>query len=202
MVAKHLQIPLVVKNLDYLKGEHLSPEFEKLNPLKQVPTLEDNGYVIYESHAILRYLVNKYAPASDLYPQSPEKRGRVDFLLHYDDNTIDKHARGMFYDIYEGKDMDEKKQKGLKEALIILDSFLGQNKYVAGNGLTLADISIHCTLTFLEPMGVELSPHENVYKWFKALKEELPYYKEINDGHDKALDKFMAILKQKQATPE
>ena len=71
-----------------MKGEHLTPEYLKLNPHHTIPTLDDDGFVLYESRAIITYLVDKYAPNSSLYPQDVKKRALVDQALQFDGTTL------------------------------------------------------------------------------------------------------------------
>ncbi|KAG0426983.1 hypothetical protein HPB47_025940 [Ixodes persulcatus] len=81
MVAKHIGVELNVKELNFADEEHLSPEYLKINPFHKVPTISDDGFPVYESTAICLYLLNKYAPDSDLYPKDLQRRARVDQVL-------------------------------------------------------------------------------------------------------------------------
>ncbi|KAG5538557.1 hypothetical protein RHGRI_019215 [Rhododendron griersonianum] len=60
-------LPYEYKAVDLAKGEHLTPEFEKLNPLHLVPVLVDGDFVVSDSYAILMYLEEKY-PENALLP--------------------------------------------------------------------------------------------------------------------------------------
>ena len=53
--------------------------------------IDDDGYILWESRAIMQYLCNQYAPDSDLYPSDPQKRATVDRLLNFDLKTL-SHA--------------------------------------------------------------------------------------------------------------
>ena len=61
VVCEEKQIPYEKITLDFMKGEHKDPEYIKLHPFGRVPVLDDDGFIVYESRAIVRYLAVKYA---------------------------------------------------------------------------------------------------------------------------------------------
>ena len=73
--ATHLGLEHNVRLVDLSKGEHRTPEFAALNPNKKMPVLEEDGFVLWESNAILQYLAAK-KPESGLLPT--DARGRAD----------------------------------------------------------------------------------------------------------------------------
>ncbi|CAB3233289.1 unnamed protein product [Arctia plantaginis] len=77
-----------------LEGEHLTEEYQKLNPLHTIPMLKDDDFVVWDSHAICTYLVTVYGDDDSLYPKDPKKRAIVDQRLHFDTGTLFPATRG------------------------------------------------------------------------------------------------------------
>lgn len=67
----------------------------QLNPAHTIPTLVDNGLVVFESRAIMQYLVNRYQPTSSLYPADPKIRARIDQLLYFDAASLGPALRAV-----------------------------------------------------------------------------------------------------------
>lgn len=60
----------------------------QMNPQHTVPTLDDDGYILWDSHAINAYLVEKYGKDDSFYPKDLKKRGIVDQRLHFDTGVL------------------------------------------------------------------------------------------------------------------
>src|SRR5258708_27222886 len=76
-LKNHLALDCDVEHVDLGRGDQLTPEYLALNPNKKMPTLEDNGFVLWESTAILFYMAANH-PASRLCP--PALKGQADLL--------------------------------------------------------------------------------------------------------------------------
>jgi len=195
MVAKHLNIELNQKTINLQAQEHLTPEYLKLNPAHTVPTIDDSGFVLWESRAIAQYLCNKYAPDSDLYPSEPKHRAQVDRLLNFDIGSYFPSIReAILMKIFRGVEPTEEKVQALKNNLKLLDQFISSNNgYVAVDHLTIADISILAGTTIFSVVDYDISDYPNLKDWYEKLKTELPYFAEING---KARDLFLAFIEQ------
>ncbi|XP_060519359.1 glutathione S-transferase 1-like [Cylas formicarius] len=84
MTAEALGLKLEFREVNLVKLEHLKPEYLKINPQHTIPTLDDDGVILWDSHAIVAYLVGKYAKDDSLYPKDLAKRGLIDSRLHFD----------------------------------------------------------------------------------------------------------------------
>ncbi|XP_023237596.1 glutathione S-transferase 1-like [Centruroides sculpturatus] len=197
MTAKQLGIDLNKKPIDLTKQEQLKPEFIKMNPQHTVPTLDDNGYYVWESRAILTYLANKYAPDNNIYPKDPQKRGVVDRLLYFDLGVLYKTLADYSKPfLFMGKEKDPEKEKAFENSLKFLDGFLEKSTYVAGDHLTLADLSILATITITEVFDYDLSAHPHLHAWYTKLKSQLPYFKEVNEPGLRQLKEYIEMRKQ------
>ncbi|CAH0392942.1 unnamed protein product [Bemisia tabaci] len=73
------------QNLDLVEiSDMKTPEFQKINPFKRIPVLDDNGFLLSESRAINAYLCNEYAKDDSLYPRNSQGRAIVDQMLDFD----------------------------------------------------------------------------------------------------------------------
>ena len=67
-----------------------------MNPAGQIPAINDNGFCLSESLAIVQYLCNKYAPDSPLYPKDPQKRAQVERLIYFNFTNLMNAAKDVF----------------------------------------------------------------------------------------------------------
>ncbi|XP_076365620.1 glutathione S-transferase 1-like [Tachypleus tridentatus] len=197
MVAKLIGVDLNLKYVDLMAGEQNKPEFFKMNPEHCVPTIDDDGFILWESRAIITYLVNKYAPDSSLYPKDAQQRAMVDRLLYFDIGTLYKSQREVFYpQIFKGEAPSAESEKNYQTALGYVEGYLSKSPYVAGDKFTLADISIMATLSMTEALDYDCGAYPNISAWKSKVKEEIPDYKSIND---EPLQEFKAWIKSRKA---
>ncbi|CAH2085413.1 unnamed protein product [Euphydryas editha] len=190
--AVGIEFDLVLTNI--MEGQHKMPEFSKMNPQHTIPTMDDNGFILWESRAILGYLVNTYGRDDSLYPKNPRLRALVDQRLNFDLGTLYKRYMDLYMPIlFKSEAYSDEAAEKLNEALGWLNSMLEGHAFVAGDNLTIADISIVVTLTNLEALGFDYSAHDNVVKWFDRTKKTLePYgYAEIDQAGAQKLASFI-----------
>ncbi|XP_071107741.1 glutathione S-transferase 1-like [Haliotis cracherodii] len=181
MTAKALGVPLELKPLSSLNKDHLSPEFLKINPDHTTPTIVDGDFTLWESRAIMRYLVGKYGGEDNsLYPRDLQKRAEVDRLLDYD---LGVFYRAMLETLMlplrnktkTTKEQDEKVVKAFER----IDTLVKDKKFLTGNTLTIADFAVVVGFAAEVLYPGDMSKYPNAMAWYKRI-QELPYYKEVN----------------------
>ncbi|XP_055374473.1 uncharacterized protein LOC129607470 [Condylostylus longicornis] len=202
LTAAAIQLDYEFRELNVINGDHLSPEYVKKNPQHTFPMLEDDGKYIWDSHAIIAYLVGKYAKDDSLYPKDLYQRAIVDQRLHFECGVLFPKLRESLLIVVlrkERSDIPPQLVNDIIEAYDFLEKFLGDNEYMVGNSMTIADFSLISTVSSVKGL-IPLSEenHPQLIKWVKRM-ETLPNYCENNGEGAQALIIFakqvMAELK-------
>ncbi|XP_061389568.1 glutathione S-transferase 1-like [Musca vetustissima] len=200
LTLKALNLPYEYKVVDLLAKEHLSADFLKKNPLHTVPVLEEDGQYICDSHAIISYLVDKYGKDDSLYPKDLLKRAFVDQRMYFEASILfQRGLRNITVPLLVRNETKVYKQQidDILESYEFLEAFLKENKYIAGDHLTIADFSVVTSVTSLVAFAeIDASKFPKLSAWLKTL-EALPYYKEANEVGAKQL---VSIIKSKNFT--
>ncbi|XP_014203644.1 glutathione S-transferase 1-1-like [Copidosoma floridanum] len=194
MLGKHLGVRFNLKVVNVLKGEQLKSSFKKMNPQHTIPTIDDNGFILWESRPIMTYLVMKYAKNDSLYPRDPKQRSVVEHRLYFDigilyDSIITYHAPVIF-----GK-MDAPPEQCLppmERAFELLDKYLQDSNFVAGETLTVADFSIASSVSSAKAFGFDIERYDNVATWYERCKKAMEKcgFEEINEAGARVLGSF------------
>jgi len=192
LAAKEAKIPLEIRNIDLMKKEHLTEDFLKINPDHTVPALVDHDFKLWESRAIMTYLIDKYAPDHSIYPKTPRIRARIDRLLYRDISFVFHHVYAfMFPQLMLRQAADPEKQKEVETVLEYLENSLEEDFFV-GDSMTIADISIWASLASLEANDWKFERWPKVDAWRNKLKKT-SHYEEVN----KPWEEFMQAMKQR-----
>ncbi|XP_030753847.1 glutathione S-transferase 1-like [Sitophilus oryzae] len=144
MTAKALNIELELHEINFEKREFNDEWFLKINPSHTVPTLDDDGFILWDSHAILIYLAETYGKNTQLYSDNIKTRALINQILNFDCGTLFRRfsdcTRPIFYD--GKKSIEQKQLDNLKEAYSTLERILNSTKFLAGDNVTIADISV------------------------------------------------------------
>jgi len=175
-VIHELGLPVTLISVDMRKGEHKSPEFLAKNPNGKVPTLDDDGFLVWESNAILCYLAAR-KPESGLLPADPRGMALVQQWLQWQATTfapsINEVMGETFYAKLFGRSTDEAKYAAALEKvrrdLGVLEKTLAGKEFLTGK-LSLADFSLVSALMLRSVMGVDLEAFPNVKAWVARME--------------------------------
>lgn len=147
------------------------PAYRALNPNGLVPTLEEDGFALWESNAILRYLAAT-SPALAL-PEDPRARAHVDQWLDFQATSFTPAMRDAFWQLYRSPEPDRdliasslKKSEALAE---ILEAHLTDRAYVVGDGFGIADIAIGCAVHRWLNLPAERIERPALRRWYERI---------------------------------
>jgi len=151
-----------------------TPEYRKLNPNGLVPTIEDDGLVLWESNAIIRYLAAKHS-TGHLWPTDLRTRALADQWLDWSHTTYLPALRDMFLGLVrtapDQRDMRAIEQSRVQTAaaLEIVDAHLARHEYLAGDAFTMGDIAMGCGVWRWLSLPIERPALPHVGRWFNRL---------------------------------
>ncbi|CAG2178736.1 unnamed protein product, partial [Oppiella nova] len=120
------------------------------------------------------------APDGQLYPREPKKRALVDRCLNIDMGLGPQIGELMRTKMFAGVDPPQDVVTNLKNNLKVLDLIIGANHYVTGDELTIADLSLLATGTYMDWLELDVSEFANYKRWYTTVHKELPYFHQIN----------------------
>ena len=181
MLCEELAIPYSYETVDLLAGKQYTPEFQKLNPNSKAPVIDDDGFVLWESQAIMRYLADKHQ-ARAWYPSDAKARAQVEQWLDWNQTRLGPEAaKIMFNTHFAGANRNEQSiadgKKWLEKILPVMDAELKKRAYLSGDQPTLPDLAAATNLAYLEMCQYDLKPYPGVTRWYDNIKKRPSFAK-------------------------
>jgi glutathione S-transferase len=177
--------------IDLMTGEHHQPHYVQVNPNKLVPVLEDDGFKLTESSAILKYLADK--TGSPAYPKDLRQRAKVNEAMDwFNTNFYRDFGYGMAYPQlfpHHKRRSDEAQAATLEWGInnarqwlqVLNDYFIGpKSSYLTGDQITIADYFGIGLITLGELVHCDFSPYPNVQRWIANMKR-LKSWDQVNE---------------------
>jgi glutathione S-transferase len=177
VTAAHLDIPLECQPIDAMAGEQSLPNYLAINPNGLFPVLVDEDFVLWETVPVMQYIAAK-RPGNPLWPA--DERRRADIcrwqcwsLAHWSPalgvyifENYFKRLKGM------GEPSPQVIQNGepnFHRFARVLNDQLKKTTYVAGDALTLADLSAASYLMYSEPARIPLQRYSEIQEWLRRI---------------------------------
>ena len=164
--------------VDLGKGDQLTPDYIAMNPNKKMPVLEDSGFVLWESNAILFYLASK-KPESGLWPSDVRAQADVLRWLAWESAHWDAESIGMV-----GYEKTSKRVLGLGPAdrafitrgeqnfdrfAAVLNQHLRGRTWLTESGLTIADFSVGGMTSAAVRLELPMTKFPEISRWYDRL---------------------------------
>jgi glutathione S-transferase len=165
-------------------GVNKTPEYLKMNPTGLVPTIDDDGFVLWESHSIVRYLAAKHG-AGTLWPTDLKVRADAERWMDWAFTFLNAF-RPVFWGLVrtpaEKRDANaiEEGRKKCAELLAIPEQGLAGKAYLAGEVFTMGDIPLGCHVQLWMRLPIERPQQPHLTAWFNRLCAR-PAFKKIVD---------------------
>lgn len=177
-LKNYLALGCEVQPIDLRRGDQLTPNYLALNPNKKMPMLEDDGFVLWESNAILFYLAAR-CPDSGLWPS--DLRAQADVLrwlvwesAHWDAESIGMVAYEKASKAVLGLGPSDpafiaRGEQNFSRFAAVLNDSLRAKTWLIGARLTIADFSIGALVPSAERVGLPVGDCPEILRWYKGL---------------------------------
>lgn len=162
-----------------------SPEFLAMNPHGRVPVINDNGTLVWELHAILRYLAARHGGKS-FWSDDPAERSFSDRWMDWSETTLQPDfLQGVFWGFYRTPE-PQRDLRAIKRRVdlcarhvSLLDRHLTDRAFMLGDALTLADIPIATNLYRYFNLEIDRPSVPNVEAWYARLQQRSAYRQHV-----------------------
>jgi glutathione S-transferase len=151
-----------------------TPEYRALNPNGLVPVIEHDGFVLWESNAIVRYLAAHFGEGT-LWPKDIHDRANADRWMDWQAVSLNPSIGPAFIQLIrtEPEKHDatiiEKARAEVEQKLVVLDTHLASREFIAGSTFTMADIPLVCSIDRWYKLPLAHESHPHVQRWYAAL---------------------------------
>ncbi len=183
-LMEELGVPYEVKILDMAKGENKTPEYLKLNPNGKIPTLVDDGFVLWESMAINYYLLEKYEGVW-LVGTTAQEHAQVNqwnfwFLIHLYE-AFHPLVMQVYRKLPDSEATKRSHEELLPRYLKVLEDHLSNKEYMVLERFTLADLTGISVVKSAAFVNYDLGAYPHIRAWMEQVMARPAYQKLLAD---------------------
>ena len=155
-----------------------------MNPNSLVPTLEEDGFVLWESNSIVRYLAGKHGVGT-LHPADPQKAARANQWMDWQLSVVANAIRDAFWGLIRTPEAQRdhaaiaKSQAATTEAMRLLDEALGKHPYVAGDAFSMGDIPVGIMAYRFRKLVPDRPTLQHLERWYASLESRKAFQEQI-----------------------
>ncbi|CAH1644197.1 unnamed protein product [Spodoptera littoralis] len=183
MAFEIFQVPYENIEVNLSDKSMLDPEFLNKNPMRTVPVLEDEDFILHDCHAILMYLADAYGTEDTWYPKDYKARALVNQKLAFINEIIFSGFKKIAYSVVveRRKTLMPQWIETIEEGYSIMEKFLNKTTYIATDDVTIADLSAYSNMSCLiYVIPVDRQKYPKTLKWCHVMEMQ-PYCKEFNN---------------------
>ena len=179
-----LKVPFERTDAGMAFGVVDQPFYKKMNPNSRVPTLDDDGFVLWESNAIVRYLAAKHGEGS-LWPADPKQRADSDRWMDWVSNHVNPALTPVFWGLIrtpaDKRNMAqiEAGAEATAQQFQVLEQGLEGRDYVAGKSFTMGDIVVGVFVYRWCALDVKRPHLPRIEAYYERLKRRPPFQKHV-----------------------
>ena len=153
-----------------------TPEYKAMNPNSRVPTMDDDGFILWESNAIVRYLAAKH-DIGGLCPSDPRQRADADRWMDWQQTTVGGAITPIFWNLVRTAEPDrdlaavEAARLTMIDLMWIIDKALADRPYLAGDTFTMGDIPIAIAVYRWVTLIQDRPAMANLEAWYDRLTQ-------------------------------
>ncbi|ROM89714.1 glutathione S-transferase family protein [Pseudomonas brassicacearum] len=162
-----------------------TPEYRAMNPNGRIPVIEDDGFVLWESNTIVRYLAARHAADSNWYPTDVQARAAAEKWMDWTTSSFAEPFRQVFWGVLRTP-ADQQDwaainaaQKTCEQLLSMVDQALAQKPYLSGDEIGVGDIPLGSFIYAWFEMPIERAPMPHLQAWYARLKQRPAYQKAV-----------------------
>ncbi len=176
--AQELALPFERTDIGGAFGLTRTPEALARNPNALIPVIDDGGFVLWESNAIVRYLFKKYA-LGQLYPADLQTQFNAERWMDWQQTSVNPASRNAFWHLIrlapEKRDMALVAQSvaATVPLLNMLEQHLSANAFVAGAAFGMADLPLACEIHRWWGLPITVTqraPYPHIERWYQAMQ--------------------------------
>lgn len=175
MTAAETKVPYELALVDFMKGDHKAPAHLARQPFGRMPAIDDDGFAMFESRAIARYLADK--AGGSLVPSDARAKAKMEQWISVETSEYNGHAMKFIYQHVFQRPQEaavlDAARAALEVTLGVMETQLKETTYLAGAEFSLADICfMPCTEYLMGTPAKEiLAAYPHVMGWWNRVRE-------------------------------